>query len=46
MADGREYRFHIDAFTPDTLPMERLSPRYPSAWLKPAVSRAKEVYDD
>ena len=25
MADGREYRFHIDAFTPDTLPMERLS---------------------
>lgn len=25
MAEGREYRFHIDAFTPDTLPMERLS---------------------
>jgi hypothetical protein len=25
MADGREYRFHIDAFSKDTLPMERLS---------------------
>jgi len=25
MAEGREYRFHIDAFTPDTLTMERLS---------------------
>jgi hypothetical protein len=25
MAEGREYRFHIDAFTPDTLPMERLA---------------------
>lgn len=25
MAEGREYRFHIEVFTPDTLPMARLS---------------------
>lgn len=25
MSDGHEYRFKIDAFTPDTLPMERLA---------------------
>lgn len=25
MADGREYRFRIDAYTPETLPMERLA---------------------